>query len=80
MLRGERGERLGIVVEADADDLEAAVVVAVVELAHAGNLGHAGAAPRRPEVDEHHLAGECGLIEGRAVEEGAHEFDRLAGQ
>ena len=47
---------------------------------HVGDLGHAGAAPGGPEVDEQHLAGELRLVEFGAVEQVALDLHRLAGQ
>ncbi len=53
---------LGLI-EADADEFDALVVVLGVELFHLGHLGHARAAPGRPEVDHDDLALAGSLIE-----------------
>ena len=50
------GPVLGLAVERYAEDLEALLVELLVGLLQVGNLTHAGAAPRSPEIDEHVLA------------------------
>ena len=47
--------RLGLV-QADADDLEAGVVIGAVGGLQPGQLGDAGSAPGRPEIDQDVLA------------------------
>src|SRR6185295_13345873 len=56
VLAHERLELLGAVVDRDADDDEALVLVVRVELHEVGDLRLARAAPRRPEIDDHDLA------------------------
>src|SRR5262249_39666764 len=46
---------IGLVVEVDADYLEAVAMTALVELLELGHLGHARRAPCRPAVDEQDL-------------------------
>ena len=66
-------------IEADADELDAPVVVLGVELLHVGHLGHAGAAPGRPEVDDHDLPLEVLHRDGRARDGiGELQLERLA--
>ncbi len=43
---------LAVLVERDAEDAQAAILVLSVELAHVGEAGDAGAAPRGPEVQQ----------------------------
>ena len=47
--------RLGLV-EADADDLEAGIMIGAVGRLQPGKLGDAGSAPGRPEIDQDVLA------------------------
>ena len=63
---------LGLV-EADADELDALVVILGVDLFHLGHLGDARAAPGCPEVDHDDLAFQAFDRNGRALD-GVGEF------
>src|SRR5256885_1783011 len=52
LLLGDIDHVLAVGVEADADELHAFGVVLVVSRDHVIRLGHAGPAPRRPEIDD----------------------------
>ena len=52
-------EPLLVVIEAHCENLEALVLVFRVGLLQLGKLGHTGAAPGGPEIDQHHLACEA---------------------
>ena len=53
---GEIDDGRLVFVEADADDLEAGVVVGAIGRLQAGQLGETGSAPGRPEIDQDVLA------------------------
>ena len=64
----ERIDRLpAIVVHRDAEDFEAAVLVFALELREPGDLDHARAAPRCPEIEQHHFALIVGEVNQLAV-------------
>ncbi|MFM1945193.1 MAG: hypothetical protein RI897_4175 [Verrucomicrobiota bacterium] len=64
----EGGQFVFILVEADADDFEAFVVVLFVGFEDVGEFGDAGSAPGCPEVDEDRFTFEFGEGEGLVIE------------
>ena len=56
-----------VVIHGHAQHGEAPVFVDILELDEPGNLDFAGTAPRRPKIEQHHLALEIGKPQGDAV-------------
>src|SRR5690606_28151124 len=63
----ELAEGICVFVAADAQDLEAVLVIVLVQLLQIGQFFHARLAPRGPEVDQHHLALIAGPIDRLTV-------------
>ena len=78
MAAGEKAA-VGVRIFVDADGQDGQVGLLVVQFEQRGHLLHAGRAPGRPEVEQHHLAAIAGQMDrGRAVGDGEIR-GRLAG-
>lgn len=76
MLLHKGPERLLLRIETDPHHLQAVVFPALVRLLDFPHLIHAGRAPGRPEVEQDHLALECGEIHFAPIQRGEAEDGR----
>jgi len=67
-LLGERADGVGAIVHGDADDLQAAVTVALLQFYEMGNFLAARIAPGRPEIEKNDFAAVCRQAKIMSVE------------